>query len=116
MAMFAYNCRQVLLASLYAEHEQDDVDQMSQYQVSIDIVSPMEGMLTAINEQEWDRLTPRSVSGLTAFLRLVSRSVDVRSYRKSVRGPKKPKPPRKHCKIGTHVSTHRLLEKRKQRC
>ena len=116
MAMFAYNCRQVLLASLYAEHEQDDVDQMSQYQVSIDIVSPMEGMLTAINEQEWDRLTPRSSSGLTAFLRRVSRSVDVRSYRKSVRGPKKPKPPRKRCKTGTHVSTHRLLENRKQRC
>ena len=41
MAMFAYNCRQVLLAALYAEHEQEAVEAMSQYQVALDIVSPM---------------------------------------------------------------------------
>lgn len=116
MAMLAYNCRQVLLAALYAEHKQEDVDQMSQYQVSIDTVSPMEGMLTAINEQEWTDLTPQDPRGTATFLRRVSRNVDVRDYRKSVRGPKKPSPKRKRCKTGTHVSTHRLLQTRKQRC
>lgn len=116
MAMFAYNCRQVLLAALYAEHEQEDVEAMSQYQVALDIVSPMEGMLTAIPEEEWTDLIPRRVDGIARFLRDVSRHVDVRSYRKSVRGPKKPPPKRKRCKAGTHVSTHRLLENRKQRC
>ena len=115
IAMLAYNCRQVLLAALYAEHEQEDVEQMSQYQVSIDTVSPMEGMLTAINEQEWEELTPQDPRGVAIFLRRVSRHVDVSAYRKSVRGPKKPPPKRKRCKAGTHVSTHRLLEKRKQR-
>lgn len=116
MAMFAYNCRQVLLAALFAEHDQEDVEQMSQYQVAIDTVSPMDGMCTAINEQEWDELMPTTEKGIAAFLRRVSRRVDIRAYRKSVRGPKKPKPPRKRCKAGTHVSTHRLLKKRKQRC
>ena len=116
MAMFAYNCRQVLLAALYAEHEQEDVDQMSQYQVSLDIVSPMEGMLTAINEQEWESLTPQTVSGISSFLRRVSHQVDVVSYRKSKRGPKKKPPKRKRCKSGTHVSTAKLLESRKQTC
>jgi hypothetical protein len=116
MAMFAYNCRQVLLAALYAEHEQEDVEAMSQYQVALDIVSPMEGMLTAIPEEEWTDLIPRRVDGIARFLRDVSRHVDVRSYRKSVRGPKKPPPKRKRCKAGTHVSTHRLLENRKKRC
>lgn len=116
MAMVAYNCRQVLLAALYAEHDQDDVDQMSQYQVSIDTVQPMGGMLTAINEEEWNHLTPQSPRGIANFLRRVSRSVNVKSYRKSVRGPKKPKPPRKRCKTGTHVSTAKLLKSRKQRC
>jgi hypothetical protein len=115
MAMFAYNCRQVLLAALYAEHEQEDVEAMSQYQVALDIVSPMEGMLTAIPEEEWTDLIPRRVDGIARFLRDVSRHVDVRSYRKSVRGPKKPPPKRKRCKAGTHVSTHRLLENRKKR-
>lgn len=116
MAMLAYNCRQVLLAALYAEHPQEDVDQMSQYQVSLDITSPMKGMLTAINEQEWDEQVPQDPRGIATFLRRVSRHVDVRSYRKSVRGPKKPPLKRKRCKTGTHVSTHRLLQTRKQRC
>lgn len=116
MAMLAYNCRQVLLAALYAEHEQDDVDAMSQYNVSIDVVSPMEGMLTAITEQEWTALTPQSISGRAEFLRRVARRVNVHSYRKAVRGPKKPPPQRTRCKAGTHVSAHRLLKQRKQRC
>ena len=90
MAMLAYNCRQVLLAALYAEHEQADVDQMSQYQVSIDSVSPMEGMLTAINEQEWTDLTPQDPRGIATFLRRVSRHVDVLAYRKSIRAPRNP--------------------------
>lgn len=116
MAMFAYNCRQVLLAALYAEHEQEAVEAMSQYQVALDIVSPMAGMLTAITDEEWAKLTPKRADGIATFLRNVSRQVNVRSYRKSVRGPKKPPPKRKRCKTGTHVSTHRLLESRKQRC
>lgn len=116
MAMFAYNCRQVLLAALYAEHEQGAVEAMSQYQVALDIVSPMEGMLTAIPNEEWTRLTPKRADGIATFLRNVSRHVDVRSYRKSVRGPKKPPAIRKRCKTGTHVATYRLLKDPEQRC
>lgn len=112
MAMAAYNCRQVLMAALYAEHDQEDVKQMSQYQVSIDTVKPMDGMLTAISEEEWNRLTPESHNGAANFLRRVSRHVNVKSYRKSVRGPKKPKPPRKRCKSGTHVSVAKLIKSR----
>jgi hypothetical protein len=112
MAMLAYNCRQVLLAALYAEHDQEEVEAMSQYQISLDIVSPMEGMLTAINEQEWTDLTPPHRRGIAKFLRHAARQVDVRGYRKSVRGPKKPPPKRKRCRTGTHVSTHRLLQTR----
>lgn len=116
MALLAYNCRQVLLASLYAEHQQEDVQRMSQHQVAIDTIAPMEGMLTAINEQEWAALTPQKPPAMASFLRRVSRHVNVRSYRKSVRGPKKPPPKRKRCKAGTHLSTYRLLNERKQRC
>jgi hypothetical protein len=116
MAMFAYNSRQVLLAALYAEHEPETVEAMSQYQVALDIVSPMEGMLTAIPNEEWTELIPKRAGGIATFLRDVSRHVDVASYRKSVRGPKKPPPKRKRCKTGTHVSTHRLIANRKQRC
>jgi hypothetical protein len=116
MAMVAYNCRQVMLASLYAEHDQDAVDQMSPYQVAIDMVKPMEGMLTAINDEEWESLTPRRTDAVARFLRQVSSHVKVKTYRKAVRGPKKPKLPRKRCKTGTHVSTAKLLKTRIPRC
>ena len=116
MAMLAYNCRQVVLAGLYSEHQQADVQQMSQYQTSIDTIAPMEGMTTAIDQSEWDALVPQEPRRLGEFIRRVSRAVDVQSYRKSVRGLKKPPPPRKRCKAGTHVSAAQLLKQRKERC
>lgn len=109
MAMMAFNTRQVLLGALFAEHDQEDVEQMSQFQVAKAIVGPMEGLLTALPEQEWKRLVPQNLSGCALFLLEVSRHVDVKSYRKSVRGPKKKAPTRKRCKAGTHVSTFKLL-------
>jgi hypothetical protein len=109
MAMLAFNTRQVLLGALFAEHDQDDVEQMSQFQVAKAIVGPMEGLLTALPEQEWQTFVPVSLSDCAQFLLQVSRFVDVKSYRKSVRGPKKKPPARKRCKAGTHVSTFKLL-------
>ncbi len=112
MAMASYNCRQVLLAALMAEHDATDVQEMSQYQLAVDVVRPMDGMLTAIDEREWRRLVPNTSSDLAPFLRRVSRHVDVKSYRKSKRGPKKTPPTRKRCRAGTHVSTAKLLKTR----
>ncbi len=109
MAMLAFNTRQVLLGALFAEHDQDDVEQMSQFQVAKAIVGPMEGLITALPEQEWQTFVPVSLSDCAQFLLQVSRFVDVKSYRKSVRGPKKKPLARKRCKAGTHVSTFKLL-------
>ena len=88
---------------------------MSQYQMALDIVDPMEGMLTAISSQEWSVLVSDSQKELSFFLRRVSRHVNVKSYKKSQRGPKKPKPKRKRCKAGTHLSTAKLLAERNER-
>ncbi|HFE47404.1 MAG TPA: transposase [Nannocystis exedens] len=116
MAMFAYNCRQVLIAALYAVHDQEEVDQISHFKVAKAIQLPMPGMLTAINETEWHRLTPHSRRGLANFLLEVSGYVRLDKYRKSVRGPKKPPPKRKRCKKGTHLSAYRLLNGGPQTC
>lgn len=115
MAMLAYNCRQVLMGALHKVYGAEPVDAMSQYSVALAIVDPMDGMLTAIPEHEWDQQVPCTPSGRAKFLCRVARHVDVASHRKSVRGPKKPPPERKRCKLGTHVSTYRLLEDQKQR-
>jgi len=115
MAMLAYNCREVLMGALRKIHGAEQVDAMSQHSVAMAIVDPMEGMLTAIPEREWDQEVSCTASGRAKFLCRVARHVDVPSHRKSVRGPKKPPPERKQCKLGTHVSTYQLLKRQKQR-
>jgi len=115
MAMLAYNCRQVLTGALRNVHGTEQVDAMSQHSMALAIVDPMGGMLTAIPEDEWDQQVPCTASGRAKFLCRVARHVDVPSHRKSVRGPKKPPPERKRCKLGTHVSTYQLLKTQKQR-
>jgi len=116
MAMLAYNCRQVLYTALRTAHAAAEVEAMSEYSVALEIVQPMDGLVTAIPQCDWDQLVPSSESGRAAFLRRVSRHVNVGSHRKSIRGPKKPRPARQRCKACMHVSTYRLLQKRKQRC
>lgn len=109
MALLAFNTRQVLLGALFAQHDQEDVEEMSQFQVAQAIVGPMEGLLTAIPEEEWDELVPGSLHDCAHFLLHVSEYVPVKSFQKSKRGPKKKPPTRKPCKPGTHVSTFQLL-------
>jgi hypothetical protein len=116
MAMLAYNCRQLLYAALRTAHDSAAVDAMSEHSVGLEITQAMDGLVTAVPACDWDEAVPRTASGRAAFLRRVSRHVDVHTHRKTVRGPKKPRPPRQRCKAGTHVSTHRLLKSRLQRC
>jgi IS4 transposase len=115
MAMLAYNCRQVLYAALRTVHDAAEVEAMSELAVAREIVQPMDGLMTAIPECEWNALVPSTLSGRVDFLRRVSRQVKVGSHRKSSRGPKKPKPPQQRFKACAHVSTYRLLKGRKQR-
>ena len=110
LAMLAYNCRQVLFAALWTTHAQADVEALSHQAVALEIARPMDGLLVAVPKTEWERVVPTTARGCVAFLRRVGRHLDVRRHRKSVRGPKKPKPPSTRYKNGTHVSTHRLLK------
>jgi len=116
MALLAYNCRQVLYAALRTAHAAAEVEAMSHQAVASEIEQAMDGLVTALPEPEWDRIVPTSLAGRAAFLRRVSRHVQVGSYRKSRRGPKKPRPPRPGWKACKHVATYRLLKDAKQRC
>jgi hypothetical protein len=116
MALLAYNARQVLYAALRTAHAAAEVEALSELAVARQIVQPMAGLVTALPESEWDRQVAGTLAGRAAFLRRVSRHVPVRAYRKSVRGPKRPRPPRSPYEACRHVSTYRLLQARKKRC
>lgn len=116
MAVLAYNCRQVLYAALHTAQAAEQVQAMSQLAVALEISQAMDGLVTALPEDAWDQCVPANVAGRAAFLRQVSRQVNVGAYRKSQRGPKKPRPPRPGWKACRHVSTYRLLKNRNETC
>jgi hypothetical protein len=116
MAMVAFNTRQVVFAALYAEHDEDDVNNVSHHAVSVEIKRYTDGMLIVIDDESWQRVVGQNIACSAETLRECSRRIDLKQYRKSKRGPKKKvvKPPRKRPK--THVSTAKILrEASKQR-
>jgi hypothetical protein len=109
MSMLAYNIRQVIFAALYAEHEDEAVEQISHFHVSKEVSRYTDGMLVALDEAAWQELIPRGEGGVVRLLRTIAGSIDLSAYRKSRRGPKKKKPHRSRNVKSSHVSTAKLL-------
>ena len=57
----------------------------------------------------WVEISGWSVGQMAEWLKGLARSANLRRYRKAVRGPKKPKPPRTRFPDAKHVATSRLL-------
>lgn len=109
MSMLAYNLRQVLFAALSVEHSEEQVEEVSHFHISIEVSRYTDGMLVALDDNEWKELLPSSVKGLSRVLRKIAREIDLRNYKKKRRGPKKKKPHRLPNKKSAHVSTAKLL-------
>ncbi len=109
MSMLAYNIRQVIFAALYAEHADEEVEQVSHFHVSKEVSRSTEGMLIALDDDAWRKLLPRATRGLVSVLRTTARGICLTDYKKSRRGPKKKKPKRSRNVKSSHVSTARRL-------
>lgn len=109
MAIMAFNVRQVVFASLYAEHDQEAVDAVSHHKISVEIQRFTDGMLIVLDDAFWREFIGHHANQLAPRLRELSRHVKLSEYRKSKRGPKKKvnKPPQTRHK--THVSTAKIL-------
>lgn len=109
IAMLAYNIRQVVLATLYAEHPEEKVEQISNFQVSKNVSRYSDGMMVAINEKEWEAINPTNTHGTVKLLRSIARQINLDDYKKNTRGPKKKKPKRSRNVVSSHVSTAKML-------
>jgi len=109
MSMLAFNLRQAIFATLYTTHSQEEVEEVSHFHISKNISDKSEGMLIAITGDEWDELIPETSRARTAMLVDISRSIDLRPFQKSRRGPKKKKPIRSGNVKAKHLSTAKLL-------
>ncbi len=114
IAMLAWNVRQVLYAALFAVHPQQEVEELSQFHISKEISNYTDGMLIAVDESYWEGFVDATPATVAREMRKLAKPIDLSQYRKSVRGPKKKKPPAKKLnRKRTHASTAKLLREQK---
>ena len=106
----------LVLAALRSVHGESRIDQeLSLYYVAHDIAQTYQGMMIAIPEEEWRVFSRMAPAAFIAILTLLARKVRLEAYRKSPRGPKKPRPKPDGAMKTPHVSTAKLLKEQKIR-
>jgi len=111
IAVLTYNALSVAKWAIEIEHAGTITrEQLSGYYLASVVSADYGGMMIALPEEEWTRrfgsLTPKQLS---KHLRTCAQHVRPEAFRKTVRGPKRPKPKRSSGAIHHHVSTARLL-------
>jgi len=110
LALVAYNMLAVVMAALRSVHGAEVIDQdLSLYYVANDIAQTYHGMMIAIPEDEWHVFSHMRPAEMVATLIELAQKVRLEAYRKSPRGPKKPRPKCEGPTKASHVSTAKLL-------
>jgi IS4 transposase len=110
LALVAYNVLAVVLAALRGVHGQQTVDEeVSLYYLANEVATTYHGMMIAIPEVEWDVFYRMSASDMAVTWLDLAKRVNIRAFRKSPRGPKKPRPKRDSNAKQGHISTAKLL-------
>lgn len=112
LALVAYNAIAIVEAAIAREHGRQEAELMSHYYMALEIAQATDGMLVALPIERWLKLATLPVSKYTTALRRVAKQINLPTYRKSIRGPKKPKKKKKHQRNKVHVSTAKLLAQR----
>src|SRR5262245_62681531 len=104
----------VVMAALRSVHGTEPIDQeLSLYYVANDIAQTYHGMMIAIPEDEWRVFSRMRPAEMVATLRELAQKVHLKAYRKSPRGPEKPRPKHESTIKSSDVSTAKLLRTRK---
>lgn len=115
LALTAYNCLAVVKAIVKSTHGTEAVNELSHYYLADEISATTRGFLIAVPEQKWSVVPLLPLPEFVEQLLNVAKSMNMKLYRKSVRGPKKPPPKKKGNKRTVHVSTKRILDNRKEK-
>lgn len=114
MALVAYNLLATVKAALRAIHGAGKVEaSLSWYYLVEEVQSTHRGMMIVVDPDYWQTWQACSVPQLADRLLALAKRVNLKTFLKQPRAPKRKKPPlivdRKH----RHVSTQRLLDKQK---
>ena len=114
----AYNLLRVVRAALASVHGVETVEKkVSSYYLAVELGATWRGLLIAVPPEFWEsEYGSLSTPDLAARLKLLASGVKLSQFRKHVRGPKKPPPRRTPTQRNPHVSTARIIARRKSRC
>jgi len=114
VGLVAYSVSAVVRAALRSVHGSEKIEsELSGYYVAWELGATYLGMMIAIPASEWVCFGRMTTAELVSVLRELAGRVDLKRYRKQVRKPKKATVKRVHRKDEPHVSTARILNKRK---
>jgi Transposase DDE domain len=115
VGLAAYNVLSVLKGALRAVHGEKEVaEEVSGYYIANEIARTYGGMMIAIPEEEWIGFAQMTVKEFARVLKGLAQGVRLETLKKHPRGPKKPVTKNPKNNKEPHVSTARLLEKRKR--
>lgn len=115
VSLVAYMVLATVRGALASVHGADKIEtEVSGYYLADEISGTYRGMMIALPENEWLHFRLLSAEEYLNFIQDLARLVKLSAYRKHKRGPKKPVPKRKYNKQSPHVSTARIIAKRKK--
>jgi len=116
VALVSYMIFAVVKAALSGVYGANKIDnEVSGYYVADEISATYRGMMIAVPEEEWLMFRKYTQSKLVAVLIQLATKVKLSRFRKHPRGPKKPATKRKNDPKHPHVSTARILAKRRSK-
>jgi IS4 transposase len=116
VAVLAYNTYAVVQASLRAAHGAAVIkEKLSDYHLMNDVAATYVGMDIAVPDACWEPYRVMPVSSFTKAMMKLAHRVKLARYPKKKRGPKKPQPRKKSGRRNHHISTARLLLKRRKK-
>ena len=114
VALVAYNVLAVVKGALRRLHGEATIhDTVSGYYIAGEIGRTYEALLGMVSADQWTQVQALSQAAFLALLMQLAHAVDLAKYRKHPRGPKKPKPKRTMHAGQPHVSTAKLLGKKR---
>jgi IS4 transposase len=113
VALVSDNMMSVVKAALRSVHSEEAVEELSFCYLADEVAGTHRGMVIAIPEDRWAVFHGRTAAAFGEILLGLAAGVRLSAYRKQARGPKRPPPKRASGAKVKHVSTAKLLEKRK---
>jgi len=115
MSLVAANALAVVIAAIRAAHGDETADNLSYMALADEVGGTYRGMMIALPPRRWNFVRRYSTKQFARVLREIACHANLLILTKTRRGPKKPRPKLPYNKKIKHVSTHRLLNKAREK-